>query len=257
MKKTLLIIFVLLILIPCVIAQAPPFQESTPEAAEMSVIVPKVEYILEDATFLFYAHVYNSSGVLMTNTTTDCYIHVYNNTGHHTLEATMDFDSNLMEWNYTLNSTFTIDKGYLPYIVWCNDTRSGGFFSGTLEINDQTSAGITDDTTHSISLTLFILFATILIFFLPRMYGTFTSNEMVNLLITRCFYIIGIYLMVMNAGIFATIADSAGYATSEIFRYMWIFGKFGYLLLFVVAIKTIFDLVELNKKAVMQKRGLD
>jgi len=94
-------------------------------------------------------------------------------------------------------------------------------------------------------------------FLFPKLYGKFSNNEIINLLITRCCYIIGFYLIVMNSAVMAEIAINSGYATSIIFRYMWLYGTAGYLLLFFTGIKTLFDIVLLYKTLAKQKRGLE
>ncbi len=254
--KPLLIIMVMILLLPAVLAQ-PPFQESTPEAGELTVIVPKVEYVLEGAAFDFHVHAYNSTGHQVFNTTTDCKIHVYNVTGNHIIDSVMDWSASNEGWEVTLNTTTTGNKGLLPFIVWCNNTAEGGFFSGTLDINDVTSVGVTDDATQGVSVTFFMLLATLIILLLPKLYGAFTENQIVNLIITRCCYVLGFYLMIMNAGALASIAESAGYATGELFRYLWLFGWGGYILMFVTGIKTLFDITELYKKLVNERRGLE
>lgn len=108
-----------------------------------------------------------------------------------------------------------------------------------------------------LSISIFVTFSTALIFLMPRLYGTFSDNKIVNLIITRCFYVLGFYLMVMNSAIFAEMATTAGYTTAIIFRYMWLFGWGGYLLMFVTGIKTLFDITDLWKKIVSEKRGFD
>lgn len=111
--------------------------------------------------------------------------------------------------------------------------------------------------TAEFAISIFITGSTMLVFLLPRLYGKFVNHEIINTLMVRCCYIIGFYLMVMNSAIIAEIATTAGYTTHIIFRYMWLWGRMGYLLMFFVFIKTIFDTIELNKQAVMNKRGLD
>ena len=111
--------------------------------------------------------------------------------------------------------------------------------------------------TAEFAISVFVTLSTGLFFLLPKMYGKFSENVIVQTIITRCCYVIGFYLMVMNAGIIAEIASTAGYTTAIIFRYMWLFGLAGYLLMFITGIKTLFDITNLYKKIVNEKRGLD
>lgn len=246
----------MLVIFSAVAVAQPPFQESE-LVGQLAVIVPKVEFITQGASFDFHVHAYNSTGHQVFNDTADCYIHVYNNTGNHLIAEEMSYSATNNEWEVELNSTTTENVGMLPYVVWCNTTLAGGFFSAAIDINDVTSVGITSDATHGISITLFILLCTTVFFLLPRLYGTFSENKIVNIIIVRCCYVIGFYLMVMNAGLFSSIAVSAGYATGEIFRYMWLFGTGGYLLMFFTALKTLFDVAELYNQLVKERRGLE
>lgn len=107
-----------------------------------------------------------------------------------------------------------------------------------------------------IAITMFFLAGTALFFIMPSLLKKVSDNQIVDLLIKRCFYIIGFYLMVMNSGITAEIASTAGYSTKEIFRYLWIFGQAGYLLMFATFLKTFFDIVLLTNKQAKEKRGL-
>lgn len=255
MNKWLLLLTILVIL-SSVVCAAPPFQ-STNDLTQLEISVPKSEFMQEGLPFNFHIHVYNGTGHLQTNTTTTCFLHTYNNTGNHIISANMSFDTNTYDFYYEINSTVTEQRGLLPFITWCNSTVSGGFYSGSFEINDQTIVGITDDSTQGLSLLIFILFSTLIFFLLPKMYGKFINNEMVNLMITRFCYAIGFYLMVLNSAVIGEIASSAGYATNPVWRYTWLLGSVGWLLLISTILKTlIVDLPELYKKQVMEKRGM-
>lgn len=107
-----------------------------------------------------------------------------------------------------------------------------------------------------LSITLFCLFGTALFFLMPILLKKVSENQIIDLLIKRCFYIIGLYLMVMNSAIIGSIAQTAGYSTAEIFRYLWIFGTAGYLLMISTFLKTFFDLIELWNKLAKDRRGL-
>jgi len=151
-----LILFVFLILIvPAVLAQQPaPFQESE-LPTQLEIAVPKVEYIPESSVFDFHIHTFNSSGHIQSNSTTDCYIHIYNLTGNHILEEEMLFDSNNMDFYYELNTSFSSELGYLPYIVQCNNTDEGGYASGDIPINNRTKInGLWSDNMLAIILSI-------------------------------------------------------------------------------------------------------
>jgi hypothetical protein len=103
---------------------------------------------------------------------------------------------------------------------------------------------------------IFILFATLLIFLLPKLFGQFSANQIINVLLTRCCVIIGFYLMVMNAGIIHSVATQAGYMTGEITQFLYLLGLAGYLLMAATFLKTTFDLILNYKNQVKERRGL-
>ena len=97
----------------------------------------------------------------------------------------------------------------------------------------------------SIAITLFILFVTGGLFIFPLV-KTFSKNEFVNLILKRCCWLIGIYLMVLNSSIMATIAQASGLdLTEEMFRYMLIFGWAGYCMMAFTVFKTLLDVLKL------------
>jgi len=184
-------------------------------------------------------------------------LHVYNGSGEHAQILNMIFDTNGVDFHADINSTSINTLGLMPYIVWCNNTQGqGGYYSGDIPILERTNVGTTSGSTFSIAIVVFLIFSTILIFSIPKLYGTFSESTIVNTIITRCCYIIGFYLMVLNSAVVASIADAGYFATSEIFRYMWLFGTIGYLLMFVTGIKTLFDVVLDYKNQVKDRRGL-
>jgi len=97
----------------------------------------------------------------------------------------------------------------------------------------------------STAIALFILFGTALFFIMPNIIK-FSDNEISTVIIKRCCYIIGIYLMVLNSSVIATIASYSGIeVTNEIFRYLWIFGTVGYLFMAGVFIQTLWSVINL------------
>lgn len=107
-----------------------------------------------------------------------------------------------------------------------------------------------------LSITIFCLTGTGLFFLLPNLLGKVSENQIIDLLIKRCLYIIGFYLMVMNSAIIHSIATTAGYSTAEITRYMFLFGIAGYLLMVATFLKTAFDIILTYNKMIKEKRGL-
>ena len=246
----------LIILCFTAIAVSPSRTSTIAQSHTLTIERPTIEYFTEDASHDLYFHVFNSTGHWLTNSTCNCLLHVYNySTGKHIYEENLKFAHNY-DFEAELNSSMFSEKGLYPYVVQCNTTYEGGFYQGYYEVNDHSRELSTTDTTPSISIILFILFATALMFLMPKIIGPVTKNPIVNLLVSRCFIIIGFYLMVMNCGIIGEIATTAAYSSAEIFRYLWLFGQAGYLLMFGTFIKTFFDLIETWTTIQKEKRGL-
>jgi hypothetical protein len=267
MKKTVLILTILLVLTIINVSANDDFALSLPayqEGGIYEIVVPKQEFVPPDTLFNFHVHVFNStSGAPKNTSTTNCLLRIYLGNGTEALNTVMTYSSSTGTYYYAVNLSTIGSIGLLPFIVICGDFNGGshiirgGFYSGVLKINEKTKIGVDNDGTQGISMTLFITILTLIIFLLPKLYGQFSDNKMVNLIIVRCCYIIGFFLIVMNTAVVAEIAVNSGYDTGVIFRYMWLFGKMGYLMMFFVFIKTIFDLLGLWKEIVSKKRGFD
>ena len=117
----------------------------------------------------------------------------------------------------------------------------------------------TDDVTQeadmsSIAITLFILTIAIALFILPFKVK-FHKHQVVNNILRRSMWVIMIFLMMMNSSIMATFAKDAGLdLQQEMFRYMWIFGWAGYLLMTYMVLVSIFDFLKMWKVNKEKKR---
>ena len=111
----------------------PPFQTST-EDVGLIIEIPKYTYIKAYEQFKFHSHVFNSTdGLLVTNETTDCILHLYYHNGSHAFEADMGFDSNALDFEYTIPAEGVI-PGVGAYIIQCNASTQGGFSSGGFQV---------------------------------------------------------------------------------------------------------------------------
>lgn len=100
----------------------------------------------------------------------------------------------------------------------------------------------------ALAIMVFVLISAGAFLFLPFIKPKLTDNEISNIILKRSCWVIGIYLMMMNATIAATIAGDAGITvTGELFRYMWIFGTLGYLIMGFMVLKTLIDVTKLWK----------
>lgn len=136
------------------------------------------------------------------------------------------------------------------YFIRCkNTTHAWGYESFTTDASGE------EEPMAALAIVIFILVATGFFIALP-FFKKFSENEFLDLILKRCSWLLGIYLMVLNASMVATIASSADIPlTSELFRYMWIFGWGGYLFIVFLVVKTIFQLLEMWKLKKQKERS--
>tara|TARA_R100000656_G_scaffold114808_1_gene87298 strand:+ start:7177 stop:7527 length:351 start_codon:yes stop_codon:yes gene_type:complete len=107
----------------------------------------------------------------------------------------------------------------------------------------------------SFAIAVFVNGVALGVFMLPRMFKTFTDNPFANLVLRRCCYVIALYLFTLNSAIMATIATAGNIGVSpELFRYMWLFGTAGWVAMLYLVIKTLFDLKDMYKSILLDKR---
>lgn len=112
------LLVMLLVILPLISAQ-PPFESTT--GAGMQFAYSPYYYVKENTVFNLHVHVVNDTAI-QTNATTSCIVHLYNSTGSHIVEGNMGWDSNNIEFKYTIAaSNFT--NGVHAYIIYCNNTN--------------------------------------------------------------------------------------------------------------------------------------
>lgn len=128
------VLFFLLVL--TVSAQPPLLEEQISGDNTLQIAYPKLPYAELDKGFKFHFHVFNSNGTLQTNATTDCLFHLYNRSGSHIVETWLNFDTNMVDFEYTLSSADWHGLGVYSYIVQCNQSEGGedGWASVNFEV---------------------------------------------------------------------------------------------------------------------------
>ena len=128
MKNIKLIIFLFfMIIISSLCFAVPPFQ-STQDSGLIKIDVANNNYYKPEMTFKLHFHVFNSSGNLLTNTTTTCSTHLYNTRGSHIIEYNYNtpYESNLQEWYININSSLIFLEGTYPVLFYCNNSKEAG-----------------------------------------------------------------------------------------------------------------------------------
>jgi len=128
MHKRIVWVLMLLLLVATILA-APPQASVVSEAPELTIIYPKNDFFLADQNFTLHFHVFNSTGYMVNNETTECFIHIYNETGNHIVEADLLGDSNGIDFYNKPDPVLFSHIGEYGYIVQCNNSQEAGFVS--------------------------------------------------------------------------------------------------------------------------------
>lgn len=121
-------------------------------------------------------------------------------------------------------------------------------------ISQQTKNG-GESSLGSLAITIFILGITAALY-----YGGFSERKwsqipVVNLMVKRSLILLATFLMVLNSAIMADISTAFNLGLeSEMFMYMWIFGRGGYALMIIIFFKTIFDVLGMWKQSKKEER---
>jgi hypothetical protein len=95
------------------------------------------------------------------------------------------------------------------------------------------------------AITIFVLCISFFLFVLPFQIR-FSKSLWLNNIFRRALWTIAIYTMMLNSAMVATIAEEGGLPlSSELFRYMWIFGTAGYVFMGYFVLKTLFELIQI------------
>jgi len=258
-KLTILFSVLILILLASGLSAAKPDTQVFTGNVGFEIKIPDNSLIRVGTNETFHFHLFNlSNGVPIYNDTTQCHFHLYTGVGGHLYKL-----ENITEIHDTFDFEVKIDgnnfsnTGMYSYIFQCQDYQQdlGGFIDVQLTVTSDGEEPVTTNSTAGIAIIIFILIVTLTLFLLPFLKKDFAKNQFANLLLKRSCWLIAIYLMMFNSVIVATIANSANLPlTSELFRYMWLFGTMGYVFMGFVVLKTLLEAMELWKLKKHKKR---
>ena len=138
-KRINIVLLLLVMLLPLVYAAPPITTINVPSDLQVQPI--DIPYVQANKPFVLHVHAFNQSGYPLTNKTTSCNLHLYDSFSNyeHIVNQSMDFDSLETEWEYdsslTTNPVSTLKAGEYSYLIWCNNSISGGFSEGVIEVN--------------------------------------------------------------------------------------------------------------------------
>jgi len=241
MRKTIFIFLFLCILLSSFVLAVPPVQTSSTIDSGIGIEYPQYEYIKNGNYFKLHTHIYNkTSGLHMNNNSADCFVHLYNATGDHIIEERMGGDSNLEEFKLYIGDGNFTRNGQYAYIIYCNTTAInniggvGGFVSGTFEVTHNGLEEEKQDSTTAISITLFLLSISIMLFYLGfREYKS--KHKYLCFIIKRSCLVIAVYFMTLVSAIMATFSEYSSLGiNNEMFLIMQIFGWAGYIAMVIL-----------------------
>jgi len=244
LKKLLTLLFCILLLIPLALAVPPFVQTAASTTTGLDIRSPQGEFLEQGASVISNIHVFNkSNGMLMTNTTTSCLAHIYNKTGGHLAEEDYSFSNNGIDFELSVDGNNFSQVGIIIFIIQCNTSNVGGFVSGSFRVTVDGEDDTRTDTSPGVSATIFLLFITTLLFLFPFL-KDFSKHKWANNIIKRAFWTVGIFVLMWNASILATIAENANLdIVSHFLRYMMIFGWAGYVAAAYLVLKSLFEMI--------------
>lgn len=134
----------------------------------------------------FSVHVSNrSTGLELTDSSTGCDLKLYDPRGYTLLTTELGYDPSRNQWNYSGVSGLVNERGKYDYIVQCNTSTVGGFYTGSFEV---TQTGLPKNIEQ-----VFIilgLFLSVILFALALTFKDYFMSYGAGML----FCIIGIYL---------------------------------------------------------------
>lgn len=161
-----LLIFFALISVVCA---EPPLQTFIDG---LHIEYPKFEYYVYGSPITFNFHVFNQSGILLTNSSTVCSVQTYNYSSQID-NGPAYFEDDFFRYNLNLSN---YDIGTYAYLIACTGTSFGGFVSGTFNIAHD---GVTTDTDNLLP-SVILLTAFSILFFVAGAYLLFRKQVSVK-----------------------------------------------------------------------------
>ena len=220
-----------------------------------SIDYPHIDVIPVSQDMSFHFHVFNMThGIPVFNTSVECHFHLYNNSGNHIFK-----DENIQTITDTFDFEVTIDgenfstAGSYSYIFQCNTTNYGGYVAVPLEVtNDGLPEGT--DSSGGIAIVLVMLSVVFVLLVIPFKI-VFNKNPIVNDLMCRGCWAVGIFVLSNTIVMAATIASNANIGVlTGLLNMMWIANWAGYVLIMVMAIDFVFKMVYHYKDIEKNKR---
>jgi len=124
--KKLILTFVFCIILSSFVFAAPPTQININQDIGVAIFTPPREYLPQNEGYAFHVHVSNiSNGRPLNNTDVDCFLHLYYPNGSHSLETSLNKDSNGEDHDIFISGTNFSILGDHAYYIWCDSAEAG------------------------------------------------------------------------------------------------------------------------------------
>jgi len=225
---------------------------SATSGGKASVVGPNTQYYKSGVNSTINFYVYDSNGAAQNNATMACNFYLTDSSGTYTISDMLSYDSGNSSFYYTINNTLA---GTYDYDVYCNDGALQGWTHNQVVYSTTGfQNNLSNDSTSGIAVLIFFLVVTLLLYAAPA-FIKFGENKYWNLIIGRCLAIIATYLLILDAGVVANIASAGGLViSSELSQIIFLVGTFGYVLIFALFLKTLFDAVSIKNADSRSKR---
>lgn len=167
-------------------------------------------------------------------------------------------DLNSTNQGTTFNQTFCNTSQIGAYIINTVGDLNGVKTSGNYNLYINPSGIVGNDNTVGIIVPIFSILINLIILFLGFK-QVLLKNELSNFILRRSLLVLGIWLLVLNSSIMATIASYAGLdLNKEMFMFMEWFGWTGYIAMIILVFTSIIQFMKAWKiKKTNQRNGGD
>ena len=251
-KLWLLVALMFCLALPIIYAVS-PFTPQTSTGA-LTIVYPQLLFHPQHHDIVLSFDVLNSTNSRINGTEANCIFVSVDNHGIRVANGNLTYSPAVQYWVFNLNKTQTAINGFYNFYTYCNTTYEGGFVSLVYEITDDGLDSSVLDSTSGISITLFILSICAVLFITPFVVK-FHKNPIPNLVIGRSLHVVAVYLMMLNSAVLSTISNVTNLGVDkELFRYMWLFGVAGYILMGLLVFRTFLEVIGMWKHQINDKR---
>lgn len=224
MNKVVLLLVLSIFLLANVSAKAPSMAFINSDNLIVDTLI--YETIKQQQDFNLHIHAYNATtGLNLSNGTTNCNFHLYNSSGNHILRVTNMLWNGQGDWETVISGGNFTNTGSYAIEVWCtNGAVTGGSERIYFEV---TPNGTILDTSQAIVLSLFVLFAILILFFslyslvrIPE--ETRESNTTAWKILYMCISYVALFVIFFVGWIFATDYLWAIPILSSVFWIIWL-----------------------------------